>query len=152
VSHSSSAAFVPRGALVGAALLIGLSLVAATVARVTDIGASRMPEAAPVASLDLRFEDRPDGAVAVYRAPEDRMVGVLAPGGDNFVRGVLRGLARERRRQDIGIEAPFTLARWDDGRLSLEDPATGRRIDLGAFGPTNIAAFARFMEAPGANP
>ena len=31
--------------------------------------------------------------------------------------------------------------------LSLLDPATGARIDLDAFGPTNMAEFARFLPA-----
>jgi hypothetical protein len=32
-----------------------------------------------------------------------------------------------------------------DGRLTLEDPATGRRMDLSAFGPSNAAVFARVL-------
>ncbi len=35
---------------------------------------------------------------------------------------------------------PFTLTRWRDGTLSLADEATGRRIDLDAFGPTQAAS------------
>ena len=76
---------------------------------------------------------------------------VLAPGTNGFARGVLRGLARERRRSDIGMEPPFRLARWSDGRLTLEDPTTGRRIELGAFGPTNAEVFAALMLAPAAS-
>jgi hypothetical protein len=29
-----------------------------------------------------------------------------------------------------------------DGRLTLQDPSTGQRIDLESFGPTNAAVFA----------
>ena len=57
----------------------------------------------------------------------------------------MRGLVRDRKRQDLGAEAPFRLTRWADGRLSLQDEATGRSIDLGAFGPTNAAVFAHLM-------
>ena len=32
-----------------------------------------------------------------------------------------------------------------DGRLTLADPATGARIDLEAFGPTNAGVFARLL-------
>jgi len=32
-----------------------------------------------------------------------------------------------------------------DGRITLMDPATGQRIDLESFGPTNTAEFARFF-------
>jgi putative photosynthetic complex assembly protein len=69
-------------------------------------------------------------------------------GTNGFVRGVLRGLARERRLNDVGAQPPFQLTRWSDGRLSLDDPATGRRIDLVAFGPTNAGAFAQLLTAP----
>ena len=29
--------------------------------------------------------------------------------------------------------------------LTLDDPATGERVDLDSFGPTNVAEFARFL-------
>jgi putative photosynthetic complex assembly protein len=76
-----------------------------------------------------------------------RPLAVLDPGTNGFVRGVLRGLARERRRQGLGSEIPFHLAQRADGRLTLVDPATERVIDLKAFGPTNTQAFARLLEA-----
>ena len=47
------------------------------------------------------------------------------------------------RHQDRHI--PFRLTRWADGRLSVEDPTTGRRVDLGAFGAVNAASFAKLM-------
>jgi putative photosynthetic complex assembly protein len=72
-------------------------------------------------------------------------VALLAPGTNGFIRGVLRGLARERRQHNVGAEPPFRLTRWDNGHLSLEDPQTGRRIELGSFGPTNAEAFSRLL-------
>jgi putative photosynthetic complex assembly protein len=39
------------------------------------------------------------------------------------------------------------LTRWADGRISLEDPETGRVIELDAFGPTNGEAFAQLLTA-----
>lgn len=137
----------PRGALFGAAALVLLALLSVTAARLSGVGVMEMPAAAPVQSRDLRFEDRASGAVAVFDARDDRVVEVLAPGTNSFVRGVLRGLARDRMLREIGSRPPFRLTRWADGRLSIEDPTTGRRIDLGAFGPTNAAAFARLLTA-----
>jgi hypothetical protein len=40
---------------------------------------------------------------------------------------------------------PFRIALETDGRLLLSDPATGRTVDLRAFGPTNLEVFARLL-------
>jgi putative photosynthetic complex assembly protein len=68
-------------------------------------------------------------------------------GEAGFLRGALRALARERRKRDLGAEAAFELIARGDGRLTLNDPATGERIDLESFGPTNFATFARLLTA-----
>lgn len=139
----------PRGALLGAAALIGFALTAATTSRMTGVGTTAMPPAGILQARELRFEDRADGAVTVWDVEADRMVDVLAPGTNGFVRGALRGLARERRRNELSAQPPFRLILHEGGRLALEDPATGRSIDLEAFGPTNREAFARLLAASG---
>jgi putative photosynthetic complex assembly protein len=63
----------------------------------------------------------------------------------NFVRGTMRGLARERKRSGIGATPPFILSSRADGRLTLEDPQTGRHVDLEAFGQANAGVFARYV-------
>ncbi|MFN5254812.1 MAG: photosynthetic complex assembly protein PuhC, partial [Limnohabitans sp.] len=63
-------------------------------------------------------------------------------GEQGFLRSTLRALARERQREKISAEAPFLLIGRTDGRLTLLDPATGQRIDLESFGPSNAAVFA----------
>jgi putative photosynthetic complex assembly protein len=152
VVSGESERLIPRGVLVGAGALIALTVAAAAAARVSGIGTTEPPVSAPVESRELRFEDRDDGAVAVYEAADGATVDVLAPGTNGFVRGVMRGLARERKRQEIGQQPPFRLTRWADGRLTLDDTATGRRIELAAFGPTNTGAFARLLHAGEAAP
>jgi putative photosynthetic complex assembly protein len=115
--------------------------------RVAGLSPAKPEPSAIVASYELRFEDRADGAVLVYSEPADRLVQTLPPGTNGFVRGVLRGLARERRAEQIGPTAPFKLTRWADGRLSLDDPSTNRHVDLEVFGPTNAGAFAAIFDA-----
>ena len=61
----------------------------------------------------------------------------------------MRGLARERRREGAGDATPFVLTAWSDGRISLDDSATGRTVPLEAFGPTNEGAFAQLFQASG---
>jgi putative photosynthetic complex assembly protein len=113
--------------------------------RVTGIGASKQPDAEPVVTRDLRFQDRPDGGIDVYDVRDDRLVETVAPATNGFIRGTLRGLSRERKRNGIGPEQPYRLTSRADGRLTLEDPATGRRVDLESFGPTNTGAFAKLL-------
>ena len=57
----------------------------------------------------------------------------------------MRGLASERKHEDIGDAVPFRLTEWADGRLTLEDPTTHRTIELEAFGRTNEEVFARML-------
>jgi putative photosynthetic complex assembly protein len=135
---------LPRGLLRGAGALIALVIALVAIVRVT--GAVGESSASPVvASRELAFVDRPEGGVAVHDAIDGRRLEVLAAGADGFVRGVLRSVARERRGLGLGSEMPVRLIARADGSLAIEDPATGRRIELAAFGATNVAAFARFL-------
>lgn len=136
---------IPRGPLIGALALVAFAIVVTTGSRLTEVGTLRSPEPAPVESRTLVFKDRHDGAVVVMDVSADQEVAVLPPGTNGFIRGTLRGLARERRMHDIGMSPPFLLTRSTDGRVTLQDPSTGRQIDLDAFGPTNAGAFAKLL-------
>ncbi len=142
MSHSHAMRPIPRGVLIGAAVLIAATIALAAVARLTGVGSLRVVSSAAVESRDLRFTDQRDGSIVITDATTQAVISVAAPGTNGFIRGALRGLVRERRQHGIGAGPPFRLVRWADGRLTIEDPATGRVIDLVAFGPTNIAAFA----------
>jgi putative photosynthetic complex assembly protein len=128
---------------------VAFTVTSAAVARISGLGTVQMPESALVESRPLRFEDMRDGSIRVTDARTGQVAASVEPGTNGFIRGTLRGMARERKRQGIGIEPPFMLTRWADGRLSLEDPATGRVIALDAFGPTNGEAFAQLLTAGG---
>lgn len=138
---------LPRATLLGAGALVAFTLVAVAVARLGGIETAPVPSVPSLESRDLRFLDQADGAVAVYDLEDGSTVALLPAGSNNFIRGALRGLARERKRQDIGMEPPFRVTRWADGRYTLEDTATQRMIDLRAFGSTNVQAFADLLQA-----
>lgn len=142
--HSHHAPF-PRLPLLAAGALIVTTLVLVAVVRLTGVGELRTPQAPIVAERVLHFADQPDGSITVRDALDGRLVDTVAPGTNGFLRGTLRGLARERKREGAGPELGFHLSARSDGRLLLEDPATGRLVDLGAFGPTNVAVFARLL-------
>ena len=138
---------LPRGLLIGAGILVTSALLLVGFARLTGYQPARPPPSSGVESRDLRFEDRPTGAIAIFANEDGRLIETLPPGTNSFVRGVLRGLVRGRRAESIGSTPPFRLTRWADGRLSLDDPSTGRHIDLEVFGPTNSGAFAEILAA-----
>jgi len=135
---------LPRRALfaIGAVLLATVVGVASVRLSGTDIST---PDAPILKMRELRFEDRADGSVDVIDAPSQRVIHNMT-GENGFFRGALRGLARERKRHGMGFEHPFQLIGHADGRLTLLDPMTGARVDLGSFGPTNAAVFVRFLD------
>ncbi len=139
----------PRGALLAAGFLVGASLLITAGARLSQVlhpvAASRTAGPPPAQKVDLSFFDQRDGSVLVRDSRDGRRVSVLAPGTNGFVRGVVRGLAHDRKRRGIGSAPPFSLMRWSDGRLALEDTATGRTIDLDAFGISNKQAFSDLL-------
>jgi putative photosynthetic complex assembly protein len=81
----------------------------------------------------------------VRDADGNGIVDVLAPGTYGFVRVAMRGMARDRKIHGVGPTPPFMLTRWSDARVTLDDPNTGRRLDLGAFGRPNAEAFERLL-------
>jgi putative photosynthetic complex assembly protein len=142
----------PKGALIGIAGLLAISLVAAAAGRIAGVAKAQ----APVANLEhsraqvaLRFVDHPDGSVVVLYAATGAKAARIAPGEGGFVRGVMRGLAHERIRRGVGQDAAFSLALDANGALWLTDPATRRQIDLDAFGIDNRSSFAALLPPGG---
>jgi len=130
-----------------------------SLARIFGWNATPHFESPARAQRDLLFVERQAGGVGVSAGGIDVIdartgarVDQLRPGADGFIRATLRGLARDRRSKGLGPEVPFHLALHEDGRLTLEDPALARTIELEAFGPTNSGAFARLLAGAPAAP
>jgi putative photosynthetic complex assembly protein len=149
-SHAHDA--VPRTPLMAVGGLILMTLVMVAVVRLTGWGDNHRLPAQVVAERSLHFSDLSNGGIAVHDAASGQLLEQLAPGSNGFLRGALRGLSRERKRSGIGPEPSLRLSGHSDGRLLLEDPQTGRMIDLGSFGPTNAAVFARLLTAVPSEP
>jgi putative photosynthetic complex assembly protein len=145
---------LPHRTLILAAVTVAFAVTATAAVRIANVPPSASPAAmraaervAPVASRELRFLDRADGAVVIRDARTGGIASVISPGQETgFIRGVMRGLARERRQHGVGAAVPFTLTAWRDGELSLTDQATGRSIEMTAFGTANRAAFAALLD------
>jgi putative photosynthetic complex assembly protein len=131
-----------------ALVLLGMALSALLLVAVARWSGARVEQFdAPVTtSRALRFEDAPGGAVAVLDAASGAEITRLE-GEQGFVRGVLRAMARERKRRDLDRHLPLLLQSHADGSLTLLDAATGERINLESFGPTQRASFAALQTA-----
>ncbi len=136
--------FTPGAAIL---LMIAASVAVIATARYTSPPASRNDQANLQQLAQqrlLRFDDLPDGAVAVIDVGSGQLVQRFE-GEQGFLRGTLRAMARERKIQGVGRGEPFELLLHADGRLTLRDPSTGARIALESFGATNTGVFARLL-------
>ncbi len=132
-----------RMPLLAAGGLVVLSILGVGAVRWSGMPIST-PDAPVVSARLLQFMDRSDGGIDVTDVSTHRLVETVT-GQSGFIRGTLRGLARERHRASIGPAEPFVLLAHSDGRLTLIDPSTARRVDLESFGPTNEAEFVRML-------
>jgi putative photosynthetic complex assembly protein len=135
----------PRTPLYIAAAAVVLTIVGVAVVRFGNLSTSYVSTATPIQERSLRFEDQKDGGIAVIDAKNNAVIEIVSPGTNGFLRGALRGLARERKRTSAGAEPPFVLVSRTDGRLTLDDPTTARQVDLKSFGPSNSQVFERFL-------
>jgi putative photosynthetic complex assembly protein len=149
-SHENT---VPKGALVMACgvVLFTLALTSATqlgwISPSPSASETRAAESATaLTSRVLQFADGPKGTVVVTDATSNTTVHVFDGEGSGFIRGVLRGMSRERQKRAIPMMAPYELNHWSDGSLSLTDTATNRIVELGAFGPSNRATFEALLK------
>lgn len=143
-THPDSVPRLPLMALWG---LVLVSLVLVSLVRVTGWSYQHSDASEIKAQVLVRFEDMPDGSVHAYDAKTGQLIDVVLPGGDGFVRGLLRGLSRDRKLRKLDPAAPFRLVARTNGQLSIEDQSTGRTVNLNAFGPSNKAPFAKILSA-----
>jgi putative photosynthetic complex assembly protein len=127
------------------AVLLAIVLVIAG-ARWAGFEPRTVVDAATVATAQLAFRDEPDGSIRVLNASNGVTIKMVAPGGGGFLRSTLRGLVRERKRQGVAIDAGFSLVARSDGRLTLLDDLTRRRVDLESFGETNKQVFVDLLQ------
>lgn len=137
----------PRTPLIAAIVLVGASLVVVGGSSLGLLGspaaeasqAEAASTATPTRSRDLNFFDREDGSVLVKIV--DGPDHLIERDSGGFVRGIMRGLTRERTIRGVGREPVFRLTEWSDGSLTIQDTGTGRSLNLSAYGPTNRLAF-----------
>jgi putative photosynthetic complex assembly protein len=140
---------LPARAVQALAALLAFCLLAVGTVRLSGHSV-REPDAPTAVQRSLRFADGADGSVQVFDARSGALLDSVH-GEAGFLRGSLRALARERKKRGLDGTPPFELVARTDGRLTLLDPATGERLDLESFGPTNAAVYRRWLDTPAAS-
>ena len=138
--------------LMGGIVMISLALTASV--SLGFVERSAVPEVARaqagaevINARTLRFFDEPDGTVRVEDGASAEVLTRFGEGEGGFIRATVRSLVHQRRIRGIGAEMPFTLTEWENGNLTLADPATGRSVEVSSFGPDNRAVYANLLTA-----
>lgn len=139
----------PRWPLFGMIGMVLCAILFAGAARYTEFGAtrlaSRLASTDILASVDLWFDAQADGTALVRNAADNTILEKLPADGSGFIRGVMRALLRERKIHAKPADAPFRLVQQADLNIIILDPATGTRMGLNGFGPTNVQAFGQLI-------
>ncbi len=131
--------------LVRLMLALALSVLAiVSLAVATGRAPTGAPKDSPV-TAERQLVIRTGGAKSVtLYAPDGTLLQQMDHGG--FVTVIGSGLDRARLVARVPDDMPVTLARHENGRLTLSDPATGWSVELTAFGSGNEAAFAALLD------
>jgi putative photosynthetic complex assembly protein len=70
---------------------------------------------------------------------------VLLDGPGGFISVVLDGLERARLVARVEGNPPVTITQYENGRVSLTDPASGWQVELSSFGPGNVGTFLKML-------
>jgi putative photosynthetic complex assembly protein len=138
---------VPRDVLIVIGFIMLLTMLAAAFG---DKGRGhQFPTGRVVAQRSLVFIDGPDGSVIVNDAASNARIAVLPAKSNAFIRTTMRGIAHAGSHEFAVENHAVVLTMWNDGRLTLDDPMSGRRLDLEAFGRDNAGAYAGLLTGRG---
>lgn len=147
--HLSPSERVPLLALLA---LVIISASTIFLGRITDQGLQVRTSPTMAETRMVLFLDDEGGIVSVLDAETRSPIAAYNSGEGAFARTALRALAYTRRLHGIGSDAPFLIARSEDGQIILHDPSTQKSIGVSAFGDSNVEQFARLLtssETPG---
>lgn len=132
---------------IGIVLMATLAMSAATVGRQKGVVETLSESAINPVTHEMQFiaTDMDDRTILIEDAANGTELEIVTRDSNGFIRGALRGLARERTLRGISSGEPFRLRLWQDGTLVLDDPATGQIVALNGFGQDNAMAFGKYL-------
>ncbi|TKD15819.1 photosynthetic complex assembly protein [Rhodobacter capsulatus] len=128
-------------AMIGIALL---ALALTTYAVLTDRPHEGVPAPGKVVAEKLIVLKDIDSRHVTVSDPAGNLLLDLPEGG--FVDVMAAAVRRSRAVARITDNPPVRIVRYDNGRLAMEDPATGWSTELYAFGADSKAAFERILD------
>lgn len=128
-------------AMIGIALL---SLALTSYAVLTGRPREGVPPPGNVVAEKLVVLKDIDARHVTVSDPEGNLLLDLPEGG--FVDVMAAAVRRSRAVARITDNPPVRIVRYDNGRLAMEDPATGWSTELYAFGADSKAAFERILD------
>ncbi len=158
LAHHHHDDIVPARALKAAFLLIGFVLLLTAAVRIGWLPQSADPVAqrtaanvGEAASRSLVFSAAADGTMHVRDAASGAPVALIAPDKGGFLRQTVKRLGFIRAQKGVaGADPALRLVKWDNGALTLEDPATGTSAELQGFGSDHTQMFAAMLAQGGA--
>lgn len=139
----------PAWIVLAAISLLVFSAVAIVFGQATGLGLVKQQVGQPVAVRDIMISRGSGDTVIVTDVATNDVIAAYPKDAGGFVRGSLRAFERMRQVAAAPADAAYRIIKWNTGRVSLSDTATGERIYLEAFGRDNAAAFAALLDHQG---
>jgi putative photosynthetic complex assembly protein len=134
---------IPKGLLRGMLALVAVALLLTTYAVVTDRPHEGVPAAGAVKAERMIVLQGGDAQAVTVLNPDGSLLMDLPHGG--FITVVQNAMAFSRSKHNVDLTLPVRLVEYTNGRLAIEDPATGWSVELYAFGGDNEAAFRKLL-------
>ncbi|MEM6488551.1 MAG: photosynthetic complex assembly protein PuhC [Pseudomonadota bacterium] len=138
---------IPPWAGAAGGIVMIVVLVATTIATVTRDSVPVEPGGGSpmVASRLVAFESTDEGVLVVRDADTGDQISSLLESDGGFLHNLVAVLSKQRRRHAVDTALPYQLSAHTNGRVSIRDPATGRVIDINAFGANQVETFAALL-------
>jgi putative photosynthetic complex assembly protein len=133
--------FIPTRLIVAMFSLAGIALVLVSLSVYLGLPSVGQPKDAPVYRVQTMTIEGNGNHVRIV---EDTGR-VLLDGNGGFISVVIDGLERARLVGRVYGNPPVTITQYENGRVSLSDPATGWQVELSSFGPGNVGTFLKML-------